>query len=84
MSDPKSRMDRKTFLAKSTALLAGGAAVASTALSYSRIAGANDRISLCHIGNGSRGEDLDLVASQLKSSHNVEMTTVCDLWGMNR
>jgi predicted dehydrogenase len=84
MSDPKSRMDRKTFLAKSAALLAGGAAAASTALSYSRIAGANDRISLCHIGNGSRGEDLDLIASQLKSSHNVEMTTVCDLWEMNR
>ncbi len=84
MSDPKARMDRKTFLTKSAALLAGGAATASTALSYSRIAGANDRISLCHIGNGSRGEDLDLIASQLKSSHNVEMTTVCDLWKMNR
>ena len=84
MSDPKSRMDRKTFLTKSAALLAGGAAAASTAFSYSRIAGANDRISLCHIGNGSRGRDLDLIASQLKSSHNVEMTTVCDLWGVNR
>jgi predicted dehydrogenase len=84
MSDPKSRMDRKTFLTKSAALLAGGAAAATKALSYSRIAGANDRISLCHIGNGSRGEDLDLIASQLKSSHNVEMTTVCDLWRLNR
>jgi predicted dehydrogenase len=84
MSDPKSRMDRKTFLTKSAALLAGGAAAATTALSYSKIAGANDRISLCHIGNGSRGEDLDLIASQLKSSHNVEMTTVCDLWRLNR
>ncbi len=83
MSDPKS-MDRKTFLTKSAALLAGGAAAASTALSYGRIAGANDRISLCHIGNGSRGEDLDLIASQLKSSHSVEMTTVCDLWRVNR
>ena len=84
MSDSESRMDRKTFLTKSAALLAGGAAAARTALSYSRIAGANDRISLCHIGNGSRGEDLDLIASQLKSSHNVEMTTVCDLWRVNR
>jgi predicted dehydrogenase len=84
MSEPKQTMDRKTFLAKSAVLLAGGAASASTALSYSRIVGANDRISLCHIGNGSRGEDLDLIASQLKSSHNVEMTTVCDLWRVNR
>src|SRR5271169_2125717 len=84
MSDPNSTMDRKTFLTKSAALLAGGVASASTALSYSKIAGANDRISLCHIGNGSRGKDLDLIASQLKTSHNVEMTTVCDLWKVNR
>src|SRR5271167_1598201 len=84
MNDLKSTMDRKAFLTKSAALLAGAAASVSTALSYSKIAGANDRISLCHIGNGSRGKDLDLIASQLKSSHNVEMTTVCDLWRVNR
>jgi predicted dehydrogenase len=84
MSDPESKMDRKTFLSKSGRLLAGGAAFASTALSYDKIAGANDRISLCHIGNGSRGQDLDWIASQLKTSHNVEMTTVCDLWRVNR
>ena len=84
MSDPKSTMSRKTFLTKSAALLAGGAASASSSLSYSRITGSNDRISLCHIGNGSRGSDLDLIASELKTSHNVEMTTVCDLWSLNR
>ena len=84
MSDAKSTMDRKTFLTKSAALLAGGVASASTALSYSKIAGANDRISLCHIGTGNRGEELDLIASQLKSTYNVEMTTVCDLWRVNR
>jgi len=84
MSDPEGTMDRKAFLTKSAALLAGGAAFGSKALSYSRIAGANDRISLCHIGNGSRGEDLDWIVSQLKTGHNVEMTTVCDLWGVNR
>src|SRR5207344_1706663 len=84
MSDPKDMMDRKTFLTKSATLLAGGAAFAGTALSYSRIPGANDRISLCHIGIGMRGEELDIIASQLKTSHNVEMTTVCDLWRMNR
>lgn len=84
MSDPEGTMDRKKFLTTSAALLAGGAAFAHTALSYSKIAGANDRISLCHIGNGSRGQDLDLIASQLKSSHSVEMTTVCDLWRVNR
>jgi len=84
MSELKTTMDRKTFLTKSAALLAGTAATASTALSYSRIAGANDRISLCHIGYGSRGEELAQLASQLKSSQNVEMTVVCDLWRLNR
>jgi predicted dehydrogenase len=77
-------MDRRTFLSKSAAAIAGGAALTSGALSYGKILGSNDRISLCHIGNGSRGEDLDLITSQLKASHNVEMAAVCDLWKVNR
>jgi predicted dehydrogenase len=36
------------------------------------------------VGIGNRGRDLDLIASKLKSSHNVEMTAVCDLWKVNR
>jgi predicted dehydrogenase len=84
MSEADETISRKTFLTKSAALLAGGAALASNAVSYGRIAGANDRISLCHIGNGSRGSDLDWIAAQLKTSHNVEMTAVCDLWSVNR
>src|SRR5205085_7910152 len=51
---------------------------------YDRILGANDRISMAHIGIGSRGGDLTWILSQLKTSHNVEMTTVCDLWRVNR
>ena len=39
---------------------------------------------MCHIGNGSRGGDLDWIVSQLKTSHNVETTAVCDLWRLNR
>jgi predicted dehydrogenase len=77
-------MDRRTFLGKSAVALAGGAVLVNTALSYANILGANDRISLCHIGNGSRGDDLDLIVSQLKTSHNAEVTTVCDLWSVNR
>jgi predicted dehydrogenase len=46
--------------------------------------GANDRIALAHIGIGSRGRELDEIASRLKSSHNVEMMAVCDLWKENR
>src|SRR6202140_495359 len=84
MNDPEGAIGRRTFLGKSAALTMGGAAFASTALSYGRIAGANDRISLCHIGNGSRGEDLDWIVSKLAATHNVEMSAVCDLWRLNR
>src|SRR5262249_29228652 len=62
---------------------AGGVAAGSSALSYSRIAGANDRISLGHIGIGTRGKELDGMAAELKTSKNVEMTAVCDLWTGN-
>jgi len=84
MSDLEKKMDRKTFLSKSATLVAGGAALASTALSSSRIAGANERISLAHIGIGNRGTELDGIAAKLRTSHNMEMTAVCDLWRMRR
>jgi predicted dehydrogenase len=77
-------MDRRTFLNNSAKVIGGSAALGSTALSYSRIAGANDRISIGHIGIGNRGTELDEIASRLKQSHKVEMTAVCDLWSVNR
>jgi predicted dehydrogenase len=83
MTDSKG-MNRRAFLSKSAAVIATGAVLPHTALSYERIVGANDRISLGHVGIGSRGEELDLIASKLKSSHKVEMTAVCDLWKVNR
>lgn len=79
-----SSINRRDFLGKSAAALAGSVVLPHTALSYRRIVGANDRISLGHVGIGSRGRDLDLIASKLQSSHNVEMTAVCDLWTVNR
>jgi predicted dehydrogenase len=83
-TESATKLDRRTFLSGSAAALATTALLPSTALSYSRVVGANDRISLAHIGIGSRGDDLDQIASKLKSSHNVEMTVVCDLWTGNR
>ncbi len=77
-------MNRRTFLGKSATAIAASAVLPRTALSYENIVGANERISLGHIGIGSRGGDLDLIASKLKSSHNVEMVAVCDLWTVNR
>jgi predicted dehydrogenase len=79
-----SRINRRAFLGKSAAMIAGGVVRPRTALSYGNIVGANDRISLGHIGIGSRGGDLDLIASKLKDSHHVEMIAVCDLWTVNR
>jgi predicted dehydrogenase len=79
-----SQINRRAFLGKSAAVIAGSVVLPSTALSYGRIAGANERISLGHIGIGSRGGDLDLIASKLKESHRVEMIAVCDLWKVNR
>jgi predicted dehydrogenase len=83
-SDAEETIDRREFLGKSAALIAGSAALPSTALSYERIVGANDRISLAHIGTGSRGEDLAWIAAQLKTSQNAEISVVCDLWKLNR
>ena len=83
MSD-SSQINRRAFLGKSAAVIAGGVVLPRTALSYENIVGANDRISLGHIGNGSRGGDLDLISSKLKDSHHVEMIAVCDLWKVNR
>jgi predicted dehydrogenase len=77
-------IDRRKFLGGSAAVIATSAALTSSALSYERILGANDRISFAHIGTGSRGEDLAWIAAQLKTSHNAEMTVVCDLWKLKR
>jgi predicted dehydrogenase len=84
MSDESSQINRRAFLGKSAAVIAGGVVLPHTALSYGRIVGANERIALGHIGIANRGGDLDLIASKLKSSHHVEMTVVCDLWTINR
>ena len=77
------KITRRSFLNRSTAAI-GAATVASTAISYGRILGANDRISLGHIGIGNRGRELQGIVAMLKDKHNVEMTAVCDLWKVNR
>jgi hypothetical protein len=76
-------IDRREFLSQG-ARVAAGTALATTALSYGRILGANDRIALGHVGIGNRGRGLERIVAQLKDQHNVEMTAVCDLWSVNR
>ena len=77
------KIDRRSFLNRTAAVAVGAAALRGTALSYSRIVGANDRIALGHIGIGNRGSELDWIASRVKDQHNVEMIAVCDLWRVN-
>jgi predicted dehydrogenase len=76
-------LNRRSFLGHAGAAALGTGALNRTALSYGRIAGANDRISLGHIGVGRRGSELDEIVAKLKTK-NVEMTAVCDLWKVNR
>src|ERR1051326_8279063 len=91
MEDPMSdsaaaspKIDRRSFLNQTAAAMAGAGALSSSAFSYSRIKGANDRIFLGHIGVGERGTELAWIASQLKDKQNAEMVAVCDLWKGNR
>ena len=71
MDAPDNRINRREFLQKGAIVAAGSATLSSTAASYSRIAGANDRISLGHIGIGSRGSELDGIVGTLKDSKNA-------------
>jgi hypothetical protein len=64
-------VSRRAFLKTSSA------AVAATALSYARIPGVNDWISIAHTGVGARGRELASVVGRIKSQCNVEMTAVC-------
>ena len=83
MDNSETKLNRRDFLQKTAVVAAGSAALSSTALSYTRIVGANDRISLGHIGIGNRGSELDGIVGSLKDQKNVEMTAVCDLWTRN-
>lgn len=80
---PEKNFNRRSFLGH-TARIAAGSVLGTTALSYSRILGANDRVLLGHIGVGNRGRGLQWIAAQLKDQKNVEMTAICDLWKVNR
>src|SRR5205085_10233363 len=81
-SEPK--VDRRAFLSQTATAIAGAGLFSSSAFSYGRIKGANDRILLGHIGVGSRGAELAGIIARLKDKQNVEMSAVCDLWKVNR
>ncbi len=60
---------------------AAGGAMAMSAASYSRVLGANERISIGIIGCGSRGIGAHMGGLRpYAKSHNIEVTAVCDPW----
>jgi predicted dehydrogenase len=72
---------RRQFLAAASA----GAAVALTANSYARIAGANERIAIGLIGCGGRGYDAHMPGVHAYDrQQNVEFTAVSDPWRIRR
>jgi len=73
---------RRSFL-KSASV--AGAALASTAVSYARIVGANERISIGMIGCGERGTAAHMAGvHQFDKAQNVQFTAVCDPWRLAR
>jgi predicted dehydrogenase len=60
-------------------------AVASTAQSYARIVGANDRIQIGHIGCGHRAfGHRAMMKLSAETDPNFDLRSVCDLWTVNR
>ncbi|MEW6358184.1 MAG: Gfo/Idh/MocA family oxidoreductase [Planctomycetota bacterium] len=73
---------RRQFL-KTTASV--GAAMALSAASYARAAGANERIRIGVIGCGGRGFGAHMPPVQLHAKEqNLEITAVCDPWSIRR
>jgi predicted dehydrogenase len=73
---------RRKFLKTATA---GGAALALSAASYSRVLGANDRISIGLIGCGGRGVGAHMPGVHAhQDTQNFEITAVCDPWRLRR
>ncbi|MGE5645436.1 MAG: Gfo/Idh/MocA family protein [Acidobacteriota bacterium] len=63
----------------------GSAALPMTARSYSRIAGANDRIQIGQIGCGHRAVGhRRMLKLSAKNDPNFDLRSVCDIWSVNR
>ncbi len=80
MSSPQ--MTRRRFVTDSA--LAAGTFVTLPASAARRVMGANDRISIGHVGPGDRGHSLLKDVHEFSGPLNAEVTTVCDLWSGNR
>jgi len=78
----KRSLNRRNFLRAS---VGGGLALALSARGYSRVIGANDRISIGIIGCGSRGIGAHMAGiNKHVKEQNFEVTAVCDPWRLRR
>ncbi len=82
---PGSR-SRRRFIQQTASAAAGATVLASTARSYGRILGANDRIQIGQIGCSDRAFGLRkmLKATSEAFDSNFDLRSVCDIWSLNR
>ena len=79
-----SSSSRRDFI-KATAVGAAGLAIGSSALSFGKIRGANDRVRVAFVGPGDRARDALIPAfMKLAGELNFEPVAVCDIWNRRR
>src|SRR5215510_7671992 len=76
--------NRRDFM-KTSIAGAAGMALSSSAASYAKILGANDRVRVAFVGPGDRARDT-LIPAFLRLSRelNFEPVAVCDIWNKRR
>lgn len=77
-SAKKSGQTRRTFLKHSAVITSASASM--TALSASRVMGANDRLGYGLIGSGGRGNSHLQAVAKLQQDSNVDIIAVCDTY----
>ncbi len=76
--------NRRNFM-KTSIAGAAGVAMTSSAASYAKILGANDRVRVAIVGPGDRARDALIPAFlQLAREMNFEPVAVCDIWNKRR
>ncbi|MFC2075541.1 Gfo/Idh/MocA family protein [candidate division KSB1 bacterium] len=79
----KVKINRRSFIGGSAAA-AGGLLLASSAKSYARIVGANDRIQIGQIGCSDRSRGLRrMLKMSMETDPNIELRSLCDIWSVN-
>jgi predicted dehydrogenase len=78
MSEEKTTVDRRSFIAASAA---AGAAMTLPATSYARVLGANENLRVGFLGVGGRCQQhIDVILQMQKEKKGVVPVAVCDVW----